>query len=628
MIDAQLYITYVAAGVFVVAALLSALRASGLRASWRVGLVLVALLALRVALTRPTLLHADFHAIGLLDSAIRDPTFSLRNYGPLSFLVLGNLMRALGPRLEVVAAVGHVAGVITLAAMAWMAWQVSGSRRAGAMVLAAAALSPVLMRVAGSEDSHTLAVMFGWVALAAADGYAASRRPELWLLAIASVALMLVTRQTMFVFAPCVPLYAAARSRWRAVGWPEFWVGAALMLAVLGLRVAISMESAENVFQMSFMLKRLASPRVVLEALRRHPQLDLERFSPHLVPLQIAGFVWLARRAAPERLLALFGLGLFLWMFPIWEGQGAGFTFRLPGLTFGFFAAGLGAHAAVDRLVARGGRWEKWSPPAMLAALTALPLALPGRGVVREHTTAGAEFEYIRDAVPELPRRFMLVVLPEEEGQSDPGRASSQTDRSSRPGYVFPRSLLELAGLDVAYVNAAKLAPSDLSSDLPVLFMSGAQCYAYNLPELLHMRVWELLVNERASLAGITNRLPPGVSVPPGPRQQCALLQRGAVPATRPRTVSTRAAEWPFILYGRDAIDLQFVRLAPAALSSLRPSRRIQQPDRRQAATSAAHWRSTQARSLQSEVAAHRSAAETDAELAAHVRTTQARASG
>lgn len=528
--------------------------------------LLLGILSLRLLVTRPTLLHASFHPLAILDSAIASPTTSLRNYGPFSFMVLGALMRIFGPRLDVIATAGQIESMATLGLMAWLAFRLSGDRLAALAVLSLGALSPPLVRVAASEDSHTLAVFLGWLGLACMEGYVREPRLRIVVLGVSATVLMLVTRQTLFVLAPCIPLYAVLRSGGVVLRQRPFVLGAITIVAVFVYRVAVSVDVAENAFQLSTFVLRLSHPSVLLSAVLHHPMLGGWRYGPYVLLLEAIGFAWLWRHSPAGRFLVLVAAGLFVWMLPVWEGLAVQLTFRLPAVSFGYFAAGLGAWRLLARTAARleSVRGAAVLQGALLLLLGLAPTAFPGWRTLGQATTVAAEFEYIVDHARDLPPAPTIVLLRPETGSGE--GLHSTTPNAMRPAYYFPSRLFALLRPDAKFREFDQHDGPDFSPSEAPVFLQGAQCAAYSLPELMGLGIMDILRTKEVPLALLAGRIPAGVRVPTGVRPECERILRGAVLLTAPRVADTSAEEAPFLLYGRDKIVLQFMRLDPDAL--------------------------------------------------------------
>lgn len=506
---------------------------------------LAAVLAARWMLTTPTFVHASLHGPRLLNAAYDAPLSNFRNYGHLGGLAAGLVMRGFGADLTVVAALHQLLSVITLGVMGWVAWRWTGARAAGVCVVAVAALNPVLIRQGASEDGHPLAVLLAWLAIAAMERHARDGRRAALVASAAAAVLMLQTRQIMLAFVPVILVLGLLRTGRGIRQPPAFWIAAAVPLGAGLLRLVVASQQSDQAGHLASVWTRLASIDALSLALARNPIVDLPRFAIHLLPLYLAGAVWLWRDSPAGRGMVGAALWLFVSSLWIYEGQNVAFMFRMPALTVWLFVAGLGAWRSAEWLRRRAPRLPAGALyAAVVAVLCLAPTLQPGWAILRERRPLIREYEYVRSMVAQLPRRFTLV--------SDVPRGAGV------PAYEFPYHLLADAGVQV----------HGSADEGPRLFLNGVFCRSYSLVELLDAaHGYDLFTGpHRDRIFDAFGRTDSqGFAVPAEERPECRRLLEGATPLGTPLRIPAAPHDPPFVMFGVDAFDIQFYELPSAA---------------------------------------------------------------
>jgi hypothetical protein len=510
-----------------------------------IGLVVLAVAIVRLLVARPTFLHANFHGGSLVEAILDYPAHATgreATYGRFGFALLGLVARLLGRRFEVITAANQLFGAATLLVMAWMAWRWSGDRGSAFATLALGALHLALVRVAASEDAHTLAVLLGWLAFLGFDLWAERRGLAALLGGTVALVLMINTRQTLYVFVPCaygLALARGGRSLWRR---PELAASIALVLGALAWRAVTTLGTSSE--QVSFVVIGLilSTPRLVLTILAHHPLLDVVRFGPFPTVLLLIGLVsaWRARGARRAAVLS-FALSFVVSLPTAWHTPGVELAFRLPAMSFALVLAGLGWGWLAARL---RDRRPGLPQPGFLLAIGLFPLILPSFRELRQQSADCLEYLEVRRLAASWPGRLVLVDLP---------------PTSMMPSYRPPVGLLRRSGIEV-------VRPRDEQAiGLPRVFFAGVQCWAWSMGELLGLGDDPSKI-DRASLARWGVATVRGdlrdLALPRGRRPECDRLLAGARPLGAPGSIDHPVQDPPFVLYGVDAIPVQLYQLA------------------------------------------------------------------
>lgn len=494
----------------------------------------------RALVVTPTFLHANRHGGPIVEAILGAPSSAMervKTFGRFGFLALGAIAALLGRRFEVVCAANECFAAATLVLIAWTAYRWSGSRWAAAFTLAAAALYVPIVRVAVSEDAHTLALLLGWLAIVSLDVHARTRDRAALVAATLALLLMIHTRQTLYVFVPCA--YALAWTRAGRAARLELYASAGFVTAVVASRASVTFGTSSEQTSFVMIVRLFSIPRLMLTALVHHPLFDVVRFGPALTLLFAAGALWALRHGGAAR-VALGGFALcFVVSLPTaWHTPGVELAFRLPALTLALALAGCGGARLVAHLHDRRLR---------LACLTAVLLApLAGRafGELRRPSADFVEYRFLRALAPTLPRELALQTLP--------------VDRSA-PSYRFPVGLLERAGIHV-------LAPQP-GSTTPTFFFAGIQCWGWSMGELIRLGDDPLRLMGPAltdlGVAAVQGDLA-HAQPPARMRPECARLMARSRPFGRTGAIVAPTQDPPFVLYGVDPIPLELRRIEPS----------------------------------------------------------------
>jgi hypothetical protein len=545
----ELAVVVVAIALLAVVSCAEAVRERRSTRTMAIATAAVAAIALvRGALTRWSLIHAEFCGTEILDGVFAWPTRSVMHYGVFHSLVYGGAMRLVAPDLATVAALNELLAAATLVLMAILAWAWTGSRLAGIAVVSVGLLHPVVMRVAGSEEGHNLAVLMGFVALAAVEAYRSTpRRTRLVALACAAT-LMIDTKQIMVASLPCVALLGYLRA---PPGHRR-----AVLLAVSAALPMFAMRLLDVVHRTyDYSVGQRLQPVALAIAVETHPLLDPRGPIYVFLPLFAAGLVWLSRWGREGRAIIACVGWLFFSTLLLMEGQAVTMTFRLPVLTLAIVVEGIGAWVLVRAVATRvaGAVAAGGVTAALLLLLAVSPLVEPGFGVVREVSSQTREYDYLRGLALRLPPGVTFV-----------------TTRLGQRSPAFPAHLFSRVGARVTRLSNLSRADFDRG---PVLFLHGLECAAYYFQES-QPPGFDPSKARRSWQPGIgTFPLFQGVEAPEDPRPVCEQLIRGAAPWEAPQTVPTpRQRESPMTLYGHDMTTLQVFELGPSALAGV-PSR-------------------------------------------------------
>lgn len=514
-------------------------RKHPLRDAAAMALAVLAIAMLRGAVTEFSLVHINFHAAEILDEVYAHPWQSTRTYGVFHSLFYGAVMRSSGASFSGVAWANEIVAAITLLLMAFLGARYASSPSAFTLVVGLGLMHPVLLRLAGSEEGHNLAVLLSFIAFAALEAYRTTPRRALLMISAAALVLMVSTKGIMLVSIPCVAAIGLVRAlpeQRRAVLWS--------LLPVIPVTVLLRMPDwaqQQGVYRMS---QRLTLDSAMV-ALHTHPLLDPRGPVLLIAPLLIVGMVALLRRSWETRVVVASLAFLFASSYLLFEGQAVVFTFRLPVLTLAIVVAGIGAATVIDRARERwaGSRGPELAAAALLAALTVLA---PGFDIVRTASAHTHEYEFIKSVTDRLPRDFTLIRL--REG-------------IPHPSYAFPHHLLDRAGISasVAIYPAALDAPD---TGRPRVLLAGLECWGYSSLELTTPPTppsWRTVTY--GPTYGEFLRIP-GAEVPAGERPECQEVRRRGARVVAARDVSTPSyADAPFVYYASDTTRLEFLIL-------------------------------------------------------------------
>ena len=505
-------------------------------------LAVLAIALARGAVTRFSLVHANFHAVEILDDVYARPLVSTRTYGVFHSLFYGAVMRLSGASFEAVAWANEIVAAATLLLMGYVGARYAKRRTAFVFVIALGLMHPVLLRLAGSEEGHNLAVLLSFVALAAFEAYRTTPRRPLLVVAAAALVLMVSTKGIMLASIPCVAAIALVRARpgqRRALLWALLPVGPMTLLRIP------DWWQQQGVYRMG---QRLSLDSAMV-AFHTHPLLDPRGPLLLITPFLLAGTYVLLRRSWKTRVVVASLAFLFASSYLLFEGQPVVFTFRLPLLTLAIVVAGIGAAVAFDRASERlaGHALGRWGEVVAAGVLVVLTMLAPGFDIVRVVSAQTGEYEFIRSVVDRLPRSFTLIRLPEG---------------IPHPSYAFPVHLLTRAGISASV--ATYPAALDAPRDRPLVFLAGLECWGYSFLELTappNPATWQNVTYGPTYGEFLRTA---GTMVPSGERQECRTIrERGAEIVAGTQVATPTHADAPFIYYAADETHLEFLLLPP-----------------------------------------------------------------
>lgn len=525
----------------VVAGLVVAVRREHpLRDVAAVTLAVVAIALVRGAVTRFSLVHANFHAVEILDDVYARPLVSTRTYGVFHSLFYGAVMRLSGASFEAVAWANEIGAAATLLLMGFVGARYAKSRTAFVFVIALGLMHPVLLRLAGSEEGHNLAVLLSFVALAAFEAYRTTPRRAHLVVGAAALVLMVSTKGIMLASIPCIAAIALIRAR---PGQHLAMLSALLPVVPMTLLRIPDWWQQQGVYRMS---QRMSLDSAVV-AFRTHPLLDPRGPLLLITPFLLVGMYVLLRRSWKTRIVVASLAFLFASSYLLFEGQPVVFTFRLPVLTLAIVVAGIGAATVFDwaseRLAGHAlGRTGELAAAVLLVALT---MVAPGFDIVRVVSAQTEEYEFIRSVADRLPRTFTLVRLPEG---------------IPHPSYAFPVHLLTRAGISASV--ATYPAALDAPRDWPLVFLAGLECWGYSFLELTSPpdpATWRNVTYGPTYGEFLRTA---GTVIPSGERSECrAIRERGSRIIAGTDISTPTHGDAPFIYYAADETHLDFLLL-------------------------------------------------------------------
>lgn len=506
--------------------------------------------AIRIAFVRPSLIHADMLGPGFVDAYLAFPELVdfRATYGKFGFFAVGALTSLFGRDTAAVFDAMQLVGVADVLLLAGLAYRLAGTMRAALFVVAMAMTSPVLMRVAASEDMHNFALLPALLGLILIDHYATSRKLASLFGATVALSLLAHSRQTFYLIPPCAFLLLLARSGTRELKNPWFWLSGLTVLAVLIDRV---METAgRESGALPKILEVIVNPALLAPVFANHPVFDVVRFGA-LPVLTLASLFWASRAGrVPQALLVAFVINFVATYTCGFSSPGVEFAQRMPVVALASLLAAMFAAHLVETRVDPA----KQTRVTLLSAafLFALPVALPGWQSVRSITTDYREYLEVESMIHDLPPSFTLVNLPSPD---------------ILQGYSRYAALLRRSGKRVRVV-----APSALTSaQEPLIFLEGVECWTYTFRELIGVRdgVSGREVDERTLLRrrglhferSLFGREPAPIRPVPRMREECARLLPGATPIGRGRVIVNPDDDPPFLYYASPRVPVRFYRL-------------------------------------------------------------------
>jgi len=497
---------------------------------------------------QPTLVHADVVAPELVDCVLQSPrpcTTRGAPYGQYGFLVLGTLTRAFGNDLPAVFRAMRIIGALNVALLAVLAGRLSGSPYGALLAVAVSGTNPIFMRVAGSEDIHNVGLFLGLIAFIAMDVFAVTRRTVALIAAALTLCLLVHTRQTFYLFAPCAFLLGVARAGGSLLTCRRFWGAGVVVATVLATRIVDSAASGGLVQQM---MTILGEPVLLPTILRHHALWDVARFGP-LPLLTVAALIWASFDGRLARATAMTFVVNFIATYPPgMPSPGVELAQRLPAFAFGMLLVAMAGAALLEHRVSQP--YRAVAALCAAAALAVLPPFFPGWRMLGVVTPVHREYLAVESTAAGLPEEFTLVKLP--------------TAEATVGGHARYAGLLERLGKRVRVVPAAETA----SAPRPWIVLEDIECWTYSFRELTgasddqptgRMREfrWDLVL-----FGGQPSPLRP----PAGPRPECQRYMRDATPIGPRHVITDPPDDPPFLFYASSSIPIQFHELrTPAA---------------------------------------------------------------
>ncbi len=518
-------------------------RALGHPAILGAAVLFVAAMVVRTLSVAPTLVHADVVAPELVDCVLEAPrvcTSRGASYGQYGFVLLGTLTRAFGDDLNAVFRAMALVGALNVALLAVLAHRLSGSPYGALLAVAVAGTHPVFMRVAGSEDMHNVGLLLALVVLIATDVFAVARRTAPLVVAVLAMCLLIHTRQTFYVVAPCACLLGVARGGRDLLASRRAWVAGGIVAAVLVTRIATSAAAGGLVQQM---LDVFAHAILLPTILRHHALLDFARFG--LLPvLTVAAVIWAYRDGAVARAAAGVLALNFVVTYPCGlPSPGVELAQRLSAVAFGALLVAIVGALVLEQRVSH--RYRAAVAAGAAVVLMVVPRFFPGWHMLGARTPIHQEYLAVEAAAADLPPAFTLVKVP--------------TAEATVHGNARYAGLLARLGKRVHVVPASELA----AAPRPRVFLEDIECWTYSFRELTgafddrptgamgEIRWDKVLFGRQAS----------PVRPPAGPRPECRPLQREGAPIGRPVVIRDPEDDPPFLFYAGSTVPIQFYEL-------------------------------------------------------------------
>ncbi len=422
---------------------------------------------LRLAFVEPAFVHTSFHGPALVESALSfpNPGAHRAEYGQGSFFVLGLAALVLGRTAETVFHANVLVASLATFPLAYVGAHWAG-RPVGAVFAAAAwSTSPLVARLAASEDAHVVATGFALAALAATELAAALGSRCFLAAGVAAALAAILARQTLYPWPFFLVAMLVERRLRGGRGLTRMAIGlagAALLLPTLALALATLRKSSNEVLLFAWKLA-LERPSLARSMILEHPLLDARRLSP-LVTAFAPICLWAVtrRRAIRVALLTSLAVMALVTLPMVLRSRGVCWSFRLPLYALAVALAGVGLNAADVWIATRTG----WLRHRVLAlSLAAALLGALGRGTIDNSRPDAelAEYRAVREAFAAMPRPFAAL--------SAGVRKPAPTDK--------------LIGSLAARAGVPLLEPQDPAPAGPWIFVEGVGCHAYSILELM-----------------------------------------------------------------------------------------------------------------------------------------------
>ena len=391
---------------------------------------------------------------------------------------------------------------------------------------------------------HNVGLCLGLVGFIAMDVFAVTRRTAALVAAVLALCLMVHTRQTFHVFAPCVFLLGLARGGRDLLKCGRFWGAAVVVLAVVLSRTVHNAGSGNLIENMRAVF---AEPLLLHDMLRYHPLLDAARFG--LLPvLTVAAVIWACCAGRLARATAIVFAANFVLTYPCgMPSPGVELAQRLSAFAFAMLLVAMAGAACLE---ARVGESHRAVAGLLTAgALMALPPLFPGWRTLSTLTPIHREYLAVESAAAALPPEFTLVTVP--------------TADATLHGNARYAGLLERVGkrVHVAAADAVEAMPR------PWVFLENVECWTYSFRELTGVQD-EAAERHKLQFRWdhvLFGRHPSPVRPAAGPRPECLPFLRDATMIGPRALVSDPADDPPFLFYSASAVPVGFHELrAPA----------------------------------------------------------------
>jgi hypothetical protein len=520
---------------------------------------------LRFAFVEPAFVHANFHGPALVESILSfpDPNVHRVEYGHGSFFVLGLAAATFGRTAETVFHANAIVAALTTVPLAFVAAHWAGRSEAAVYAAAAWATSPLVARLACSEDSHVVATALALAGLAAIELGSSLGSRSFLAAGVAATLAAILTRQTLYPW-PCflaaVLVERRLRER-RGLGWIAIGIAiVALMIPTLLLAAATVREASNDVLLLAWKFG-LESPRRALAMIVEHPLLAVRQLSPLVTIFGALGIVTVARRSSIRLSLVVSFAVMMLVTLPfVLPSRGVSWSFRLPLYALAVVLTGSGV-AAFDRVITERTRWLRHRTLGL--ALGAALLGAIGRGTLdnRKPSAELAEYRALRTAFASMPSPFVAVTA----GVRDPAPSDKLTE-----------SIASRFGVKV-------VGPEDSPPRGSWIFLEGLGCHAFSVIELFEEsgtpgdeRYVRMIDAALDPARGFGTEL---VQRPSSMRRECRDLEAKLVAGAHPPSIRDGPELVvedgpPMVLFDAGRIRLRFFTSEQADSGAAAPSRR------------------------------------------------------
>lgn len=440
---------------------------------WWPGLLALALgLVHQWRFVRPAFVHAELRGPALVTDLLRFATDAPRfHYGPSQYLVLGGLARLIEPSVEGVICANRIVFGAAGIAFAALAGRLFRSERANFYAAVLFASSPLMSRLAASEDAHGVGLLFGLIAAIHADRAIRDGERISIAIAAASSVVMLATREAFYGWIPMLLLIALRGPGGGRASRHAAACIATACIAYLALAVAAGTGRGGIQLWLSTFVLMLTRPSYIGTSIAMNPICDLPGPGTLLLVLGALGAAALAsRRDEPRAALAIGFAGMSVLTINVtWPSLGALWGFRLGFYAIFLLVAVRGVLRLEEVTSAKLGS-RAWGAPVVLA------VALLGvfGGAARANRSSNAEYVdyvWLRDALVAERRRTPNLALVGLEPR-EPG-----------PQYVTSREVPRVLGIPSQSVEMFVESPP--GPYWTWMFHEGLGCSVFTVFELL-----------------------------------------------------------------------------------------------------------------------------------------------